>query len=167
MAKGNNGFFAYYKEQPGWAKGLITLVLLAIVLLALYQGYALIKKGIEVAKAKKSLNTIDTNIKAMQQSGIKPSYSDSQYAAWANALQIAFDGYGTDEVAIENIILMMKKDIDVLKLIEAYGVREIKGGWLMPNFTGDLASTLASELDSNEIRDMNQNLRNNGIQFQF
>lgn len=159
--------FNYYRELPGWAKGLILIMFILVILYVVYVGVKGIKKLIDIAKSRELLSDSDTQIKALQQNGQQQNFSNAQYTAWAEAIAQAMNGYGTDEQAIENIIMQLHNDVDCYKLIQAFGTRTVTGGWGIGDFTGNLAQCFASELDSGEIQDMNRNLRTRGITFQF
>jgi len=90
---------------------------------------------------------------------LKPTYMDSQYIVFANGLYAAMNGLGTDEVAVGKIMYRMKNDLDVNKLIQAYGKKEGE----------DLSSWITSEFDSEGDKDMyvNAPLRANKIKTQF
>ena len=90
---------------------------------------------------------------------LKPTYLDSQYIVFANGLYAAMNGWGTDEVAVGKIMYRMKNDLDVNKLIQAYGKKE----------GDDLSMWITNEFDSEEDKDtyVNAPLRANKIKTQF
>lgn len=52
-----------------------------------------------------------------------PSFSPSQMSTFADNLFSAMDGFGTDETSVEDVFKKMKNDLDILLLIDAFGVR--------------------------------------------
>lgn len=136
-------------QQSIFAKPFTWLVIAGV---AAWFGNKLIKK-ITAAKPIDDVKDDVTNLRRTQ----APSYTDGQYNQFAQVLYSAMEGIGTDEEAVFRIIGYMKKDIDVAKLIVAYGVKgdETLGAWLQ----GDLSSS-----DMNKV---NQILTSKGIKYQF
>lgn len=159
--------FNYYKELPGWAKGLILIMILLAGMIVLFGTYKGIKKLIDIAKAKSMLNDSDTQLTALIQSGVKPSYNDAQYKVWAGAIFANTDGLGTHFVNVKNVFANLVNETDLYKLITAFGVKTISSGWLSDDFTGNLAEVLNDELNSDEIKSLNRLLQDKGINFQF
>lgn len=55
---------------------------------------------------------------------IKASYSKQQFKSYADSLETAMDGMGTAWEDMEPVFEAMNNDLDVLLLIEAFGVRD-------------------------------------------
>jgi hypothetical protein len=53
-----------------------------------------------------------------------PSYSKAQYKTFADTLETAMYGGGTDEAAVLDVFKKMNNDLDMLFLIEQFGTRE-------------------------------------------
>jgi len=117
------------------------------------------KKLIEYIKAKREGDTYESDADKLIDKGVKPTYMDSQYIIFANALYSAMNGWGTDEIAVGKIMYKMKNDLDVNKLINAYGKKEGE----------DLSSWFTAEFDAEEDKDMyvNAPLRANKIKTRF
>lgn len=97
-------------------------------------------------------------------SGIKASYPDSAYVGFADKINSAgVGGFGTDESAIYAVFEAMKNDLDVVKLVAAFGNRrmEFTAGW-----TG-LGGWLRSELNTSEMSKVNSILAAKGISYRF
>ncbi|MDR1552543.1 MAG: annexin [Prevotellaceae bacterium] len=92
---------------------------------------------------------------AIAETGKQPSYSDSQYRLFADRLYAAMKGFGTNEEAVYNVFRQMKSRVDVLKLIDAYGVKD--GEDLLQWLNGDFWS----------FSKLNQILRDNNIDYTF
>ena len=116
------------------------------------------KKLIEYIQSKRINDTYESDADKLINKGVTPTYMDSQYMIFANVLFSAMNSYGTDEVAIGKIMYKMKNDLDVNKLITAYGKKD----------GGTLISWLTKELDT-EDKEMyvNAPLRANNIKTQF
>ena len=87
------------------------------------------KKLIEYIQSKRINDTYESDADKLINKGVTPTYMDSQYMIFANVLFSAMNSYGTDEVAIGKIMYKMKNDLDVNKLITAYGKKD--GGTLI------------------------------------
>jgi len=161
---------------PSWAKG-------AIVVAAIGGAYLLYRKiddlrggsggFFEPDVPKTPLPSTLNNEISQFAKNYTQTYPDSNYVLLANKLFTAMYGYGTDEEAIYSVFRLMKNDLDVAKLIKAFGVRKSESSWAMPfNFAGegDLAEWLAAELDDDEMKIVNGILmaaKNPTIKFRF
>ena len=158
-----------FNALPGWAKGAIAVIGTGVTVLIGYGIYSAVKGRIKNAGDYKEQNEVKDDIKELAAQGVKPSFYDSQYATWASQLVKAFEGYGLDESVVYRVFVNMKNDADVLKLINVYGIREISSGAYnpAPNFKGTLAATIAEEMDSEEVKEINVILAKRGIKIKF
>ncbi len=85
-------------------------------------------------------------------------YADSIYAA-----RSANNIFGTDEDAIYSVFKKMNNDLDVAKLITAFGQRRLSFSLNSANLGG----FLTDELDATELGIVNSGLRSKGIKYQF
>lgn len=88
------------------------------------------------------------------------------FRSLANRLFDAFDGYGTSNSEVKEIIKLLKSNADYDALKAAYGVREVssgRGNIFQPNFEGDLPSTIHDEMSNSEIAELNQIMTSNGL----
>lgn len=120
------------------------------------------KKWIKAIKDRRDKQTYTEDLDILESDGKKATYLDSQYLIFANSLFQAMDSsafdWGTDETTVGSIMYKMKNDIDVNKLITAFGKKD--GYDLSEWITGDFSS---------EAKDMyvNAPLRANKIKYQF
>lgn len=101
--------------------------------------------------------------------GEKLSYPISQYSVFADGLEEAFtnNGFGTNEEKIFNIFKKMKNKADVMKLIQAFGKRNLftlSGGVVIGH---NLPWYISSELNEDEISELNSILKSNNINYSF
>lgn len=63
---------------------------------------------------------------------IRASYTPQQMKTYADKLHTAMDGLGTDNDAVKDVFSKMNNDLDILLLIEQFGVRDDDdlGEWL-------------------------------------
>ncbi len=98
--------------------------------------------------------------------GIFPTIGALDYQGMADRIFQAMNGYGTDESAIENEIIKLRNKTDWDNLVAAYGTRKLssgRGNVFQMDFTGTLPQALKSELDEEELADLNANLRKIGV----
>lgn len=159
--------YKIYQDAPPIGK----IIILLMVCVLAYVLFKLFKKV--TAPKDASLNILDagtTEIKTLQQAGEVPSYSESQYITWADKLEQAMSGQGTDEEQIADVFHFMQNKTDVLKLIKAFGVRDYTDDkllmWNVKQF--NLNEWLAAELDSEEIAEyVNNKLKSKQINYTF
>lgn len=174
-----NAAYKYYKELPAWAKG-VTVVMGAVVAVVLGKRvYQIVDNAILKAKAKKSLKDVSNEQRKLQASGVSASFPASQYKAWADSIQNQFDGCDVSApvgdrlsksgTTLYEIITNFKNDMDFLELVKAFGTRTYdQCGW----FTGDvenatLYTAVTDELQSGEIKTINEALAKQGITYRF
>jgi len=138
---------------------IMMVIILIIIIVIIYFGVQQIRSLI--VKAKRV-----SEIKELENAGEVASYTQSQYAAFADALFAAMDGFGTDEDAIYNIFYKMNNKIDVLKLIDAYGVRN-KAVLTWFSSSTNLNDSLKDELSASELSKLNGILQSKGIDYSF
>lgn len=127
----------------------------------LYLGYKLISWIIgnvtTVAQAKNEVNRLVAQ-------GVKPTYPDSSYSQYANAIYSAgFNTIGTDENTIYDIFKKMQNDLDVAKLIAAFGEQRVEFSFQsLP-----LGAWLRTELSASEMQVVNKILSDKKIKYQL
>jgi hypothetical protein len=93
------------------------------------------------------------------------NYDAYQYRDWADALEEAFDGGGTNMKSVVRVMGFMKTRADVLALIEAYGKRSITSPYLWDTDTMTLTQTIEYECSASNINEINDALKRTGYQF--
>jgi len=152
----------FLADTPRWAKGLVVAAVIGGVVYVIAKAT---KKGNGT-----SLPDVQGDIKELQKKGQVASYSKGQYDLFANKLKQAFYSYGTDEAAVYSVFGQMNNDLDIAELIKSFGIWKVEGSIWRPFDTrgdGDLSAWLTSELDSDEIKQVNTLLANKGIKYQF
>jgi len=103
-------------------KRLIALLIIIIVLaIAIYFSWSKLKglfRNVQTKIEKES------EINKEISNGNPPSYTDNEYRDFANRIYTAIKGAGTDTKTIKNIFEKMNNITDVLKLVQAFGVRD-------------------------------------------
>lgn len=126
----------------------------------IYLGYKLISwlsSGSTPAQAA-------TEVNKLQKSGVKQTYPDSNYSQWANAIYSAgFNTLGTDEQTIYDIFKKMVNDLDVAKLIVAFGEQRVEFSLQeLP-----LGAWLRTELSASEMNVINNIFATRNIKYRF
>lgn len=165
----------YYERQPSAVK---VIVVAGLGLLG-YSLYRTIKRNRDERDASQAAAAAASEIQALINAGIQPSYSDSEYSNFTHALVEAMNGCGTDEDSIFRVFQAMRNDIDIRKLIIAFGVQYYQpcaasspisyAMWQLndKSYGGDLATWLSYDLNSSDISAINNILSERGIDYQF
>jgi len=159
--------YKIYDEQPKVIKTAIVLVGTLVVGYAIFTIFQKIKKS---GTLDKNVRDATSELKDLDKANMRPSYTDSQFEVFASSLHRAMKDYGTDEETVYRVFRQMKNKADVLKLIQVYGVRPETGGLLAGHLTDkdlSLAEQLNSDLDEDEIKEINKILKSKNINFQF
>ncbi len=133
-------------------------------------GLFLVYRLLRPAGAKEQQQTttsVKTDIQKEAAKGEQPSYSDSNYKTLADKLYSAMNTSGTDESAIFAVFEQMKTKLDILKLVESYGVRQLYQFGIPIGGKQNLAQALSDELSDSEIARVNQILFKKGINYKF
>jgi hypothetical protein len=127
----------------------------------LFVGYKIIKFFIG---SSNSIAAATNEVKNLTLKGVKATYPDSSYTQWASSIVSAgFNTLGTNEQAIYDIFKKMMNDLDVAKLIVAFGNQRVEFSFQ----TMPLGAWLSTELDSSEMAVINKILRDKKIKYQF
>lgn len=170
-----NKLYEYYKDLPAWGKAVTVI---GVGLVTFYVGRRLyfgLFPTEEQRKNKELVNNINTEIAKAQKSGLKQSYTDANYNTFANTIYNGMryavgDDYGT----VEKTMKSMNNDLDVAKLIAAFGARQnymfgIPSGSKMDLFTF-IQSELGNEylgLTNYRVKNINEDWKKKGITYRI
>jgi hypothetical protein len=170
-----NKIYAYYTELPAWAKGLVIVGGVGLLAFA----------GIKIARAvfpsekrrkEREINrNIQEEIKEAEQQGQKATFPDSSYDLYANSIHNAIQFcVGDDYDTVVKISKRMMNNLDVAKLIKAYGTRQRYCFGLPAGGKDDLFTSLQAELGQEwggitnyRIKQINENWKSKGITYQI
>jgi hypothetical protein len=114
----NAKLYNYYTELPSWAKGLVVVGGMAIAYIIGNKIYIALKPK------PQDIKNIEDDIAKLSKE-IKATYNAATYDQYANIIYNAQRvSLGNDSGTITDIALMMKNDLDVAKLVKAYGTRQ-------------------------------------------
>lgn len=109
---------------------------------------------------------VEDEIKKSESDGVVPTYGNSQYNIFADSLAAAMFDVGTNTDTLYTVIGRMKKNIDVLKLIAAFGIRPYYWfGWKQGDY--NLSQWFAEELNAGNYERVNAILQANNVQYRF
>jgi hypothetical protein len=170
-----NKAYDYYKDLPAWAKGIV--IVGGVGILA-YAGIRLAKK-LFPSEAQKRANRmeIDVNKEISDASfqGQKASFPESSYISFANTIHNAIqlcvgDDYGTVVITLKK----MQNNLDVAKLIKAYGTRQRYCFGIPSGSKDDLFSAVQAELGQEyagltnyRVKQINADWKAKGIKYQI
>lgn len=162
-----SGVYKFYTELPTWAKGVFGVAVLAGVGLVGYGIYKKVHKTSQEKQALEGVKDVNADIRKLLQYE-KPSYIQSQYSAFADALFEAMQGLGTEK-SLNTTFSKIKNTIDILYLNQAFGIRDYKDD----SFFGlnvkpmNLNQWVNAELSDSEKKELNDMLSKKGIKYQY
>lgn len=113
-------------------------------------------------QAQATLDETKKEIDSRTSAGQTPSYSDARFKQYADTLEAAMIGTGTDEDAIYRVINSMNTALDLYKLTDAFGLRDYE--FLLKDYGKlNLGQWFTLELSADEINQVNQILCDKGI----
>jgi len=116
---------------------------------------------------KQIADTTKKEIKDIESTGAKASFGPSQYVMFAdqiyNAVLTSNPFNPTDEEAIYRVFMAMNNLIDVLKLVQAFGIRRLE----FSTKGAGLATHLQEDLNTSEIAKVNKILKDKNINYKF
>ena len=167
--------YQYYKDLPPWAKGVVVVGGAVVVYLVGSRVYRAVFPTEAQRKNRELEKNIDSEISKMQGNGKKASFSDSNYNTFANTIYNSMrfavgDDYGT----VESTLKRMKNDLDVAKLIKAFGLKQdfffgLPAGDKMDLFTY-IQKELGNEyggLTNYRVKRINEDWSKKGITYQI
>jgi hypothetical protein len=167
--------YQYYKDLPPWAKGVVVVGGAVVVYFVGSRVYSAVFPTETQRKNRELEKNIDSEISKMQGNGKKASFSDSNYNTFANTIYNSMrfavgDDYGT----VESTLKRMKNDLDVAKLIKAFGLKQdyffgIPTGDKMDLFTF-VQKELGNEyggLTNYRVKKINEDWSKKGISYQI
>lgn len=169
-----NNIYKYYKDLPGWAKGVTAV---AVVTAAGFIGFKLYKVAFPSASQRKSqefIKAINSDIDKFIYQGIKPSYPATQYKAYANTV---YDGMryaiGDDYSSVEEIMKKMQNNLDVALLIDSFGIKQNMAFGIPTGDPVDMITMIKTELGNEyfltdyRVQSINRDWQSKGITYKI
>jgi hypothetical protein len=167
--------YQYYKDLPPWAKGVVVVGGAVVVYLVGSRVYRAVFPTEAQRKNRELEKNIDSEISKLQGNGKKASFSDSNYNTFANTIYNSMrfavgDDYGTVELTLKR----MKNDLDVAKLIKAFGLKQDYFFGLPTGDKMDLFTYIQKELGNEyggltnyRVKRINEDWSKKGISYQI
>jgi hypothetical protein len=164
---------------PTWAKGVIAVGGIAIIALTARGIVARIRQRKDIEKNLQESNTASDEVKQLENQGIKPTLTNSEFQGIINGLKDAMNGCGTDEERIYDQFRKLKNEADVKKLISLWQVQYYqpcaadqpisysKWLWNDKSFGGSISEWLNYDMNTTEIKKINSILESKGIKHRF
>lgn len=170
-----NKVYQYYKELPPWAKGAVVVGGGLVAFLVLKRVYKAVFPTEAEIRNKALERNIDSEISKMQGSGKKPTFSDSNYNAFANTIYNSMRFAAGDSYSnVESTMKRMQNDLDVAKLIKAFGTRQDYFFGLPAGNPMDLFTYVQKELGNDwggltgyRVTRINEDWKKKGIKYQI
>lgn len=171
----SNKVFQYYKDLPSWAKGVVVVGGAFAVFMIGSRIYKTVFPSESEKKNKELAKNVDSEIAGLSKNGLKPSYADSNYNTFANTIYNSMrfavgDDYGT----VETTLKKMKNDLDVAKLVKAFGQRQDYAFGIPVGSNMDLFTYVQKELGNEwggltnyRVRNINGDWKKKGINYQL
>jgi ABC-type microcin C transport system permease subunit YejB len=171
----NKGLYKYYADLPSWAKGIVVVGGVAIVGLFSFKIYKKLFPSDQEKKNKELANGIDAEISKWIKKGQKASFNDSNYLIFANTIYDSMRyAIGDDYGKVVDTMELMKNDLDVAKLIKAFGNKQNYSFGIPTGSPLDLFSFVQSELGSEffgltsyRVTKINDNWAKKGITYKI
>lgn len=170
-----NKVYGYYKELPPWAKGVIVVGGGLVAFLVLRRVYKGLFPSEDERKNRELALNVGNEINVLTNQGVKQTYPDSQYNTFANTIYngmryCAGDDYGT----VESTMKKMMNDLDVAKLIRAFGKRQDYCFGIPTSGELDLFTYVQKELGNDwggitnyRVKRINEDWKKKGIKYQI
>jgi hypothetical protein len=139
--------YDYYKDLPAWAKGVVIVGGVAIVtVVGIKIGRVIFPSKVKKSEQKQEKD-LEKDIKDEIKKGVKQTFPEGNYISFANSV---YDSVrycvGDDYSNVVNICKKMMNNLDVAKLMLAYGKRQRYCFGLPVGDKLDLFATIKAEL---------------------
>jgi hypothetical protein len=110
--------YKYYKDLPSWAKGIAVVGTLGVAYLVGSKIYVALKpKPKEIVNVENDIDRLKNQMRA--------TYGDAAYDGYAETIyQAQRTSMSNDSGTILDVAILMQNDLDVAKLVQAYGIRQ-------------------------------------------
>lgn len=124
----------------------------------------------EAKKRKAEAGQVTDEMSELKKKNIHPTYSDSQYSSAADSIYnfLRYSGISDDASGAENVLNRhLYNDADFLKLLAAYGKRNLTPFGIPVGGAIGLSATLTDQFSSTRLSKVNALLKSRGLTYQF
>lgn len=170
-----NKVYQYYKDLPPWAKGVVVVGGAVVLYLVGSRIYRSVFPTDAEKKNRELSRNIDREITDLRNQGKKPTYADSNYTTFANTIYNSMRfAVGDDYATVESTMKKMQNDLDVAKLIQAFGTRQDYAFGIPTGNPMDLFTYVQKELGNDwggltnyRVKNINADWKKKGITYQI
>lgn len=170
-----NKLYQYYKDLPPWAKGVVVVGGGLVVYLVGSRVYRAVFPTEAQRKNRALERNVDSEISKLQGNGQRPTFADSNYNTFANTIYNSMRfAIGDDYATVESTMKRMKNDLDVAKLIKAFGTRQDYAFGIPVGSPMDLFTYVQKELGNDfagltnyRVRRINEDWAKKGIKYKI
>lgn len=155
LIKAANSIKQKYNSIPPDRKRRARNIILIIVLILIFKN--------KITGAVRKMFHKDINKLEVDNSNL--SYDRGEYFSMCSTLESAMNGTGTVEESIMDVMMRIQTQDDWNFLQKSFGVRKKDGGTFYSDLTGDLKMWLADDLDSDELEEVRDILRQHGVTY--
>ena len=167
--------YQYYKDLPPWAKGVVVVGGALVVYLVGSRVYRAVFPTEAQRKNRELEKNIDSEISKLQGNGKKASFSDSNYNTFANTIYNSMRyAVGDDYATVVSTLKRMQNDLDVAKLIKAFGLKQDYFFGIPAGDKMDLFTYIQKELGNEyggftnyRVTQINEDWKKKGISYQI
>jgi hypothetical protein len=165
MENKTSKFLGFFKDIPGWAKGIILILIVLLIVWIVYKFYKTV--GFKTEGERDIQRDLDKDEDVLIKAGQKPTFPRTWYRGAADKLYACGAGQttftGTDESCIYSVFVQLKNDMDILLLTEAFGSRRKGFSFNEANLGG----WITDEMNSGERSALNNILARRQIKYRF
>ena len=164
MENKTSKILGFFKDIPGWAKGVMLIIVVLLIAWIVYKFYK--TTGFQTGEERDIQKDLDKDQDVLIDKGQKPTFPRTWYRGAADKLQGCGAGQnigGTDESCIYSVFVQLKNDLDVLLLTEAFGSR--RKGFSLTD--ANLNGWISDEMNSEERAALNMILAKRLIKYRF
>ena len=133
MAGKNKELFEAFQGLPSYAKAIVIIVGAGVVIGVPYAIYKMVSNAAAQKKMAQSQTDAQQDVQKLTAGGMNPSYVGTQYQTWANEIKDAINNcsqdYDTMNGTVVAVFSNMQNLVDVLQLIQAFGIQSATPCW--------------------------------------
>lgn len=153
-----------YSDLPRWSKGIVAIGVIGGVILLAWSIRSIIKGKL----GSRDLNTWKGEEKDLAKR-YTPTYTDAQNASFANQIYegVKYASVSDNYPLVVSVMKKMKNDLDVARLVAAYGKRQRYNFAIPVGEPIDLFTTMQVEIGDGNVKEINKDWSLKSITYQI